>query len=290
MSSSMTLDSQYLLDLVSTQDHDRYLTALFAPAEHRTALLALYAFNCEVSRIREVVNGPLPGEVRLQWWRDFLEGNRSGEGAANPVASALGTVIEQYHLPHKTLINLLDARVFDLYEDPMPTLNDLEGYAGETSSALMSLAAIILAGGKTPDVADAAGHGGVAYALAGLMRALPWHASRRQQYLPTDLMERHQVDVESVFRGKATAALRAALNELRGHVRFHVEKTAHAVKSLDPRVAPAILPVCLVEPLLKKMEASDFDPLHSAAELSGLRKQWIIWRSARKAGCRLENR
>ena len=40
---------------------------------------------------------------------------------------------------------LLDARVFDLYDDPMPSLNDLEGYAGDTESALIQLGAIILA-------------------------------------------------------------------------------------------------------------------------------------------------
>ena len=36
----------------------------------------------------------------------------------------------------KPFVDLVDARVFDLYDDPMPSLNDLEGYCGETSSSL----------------------------------------------------------------------------------------------------------------------------------------------------------
>ena len=33
-------------------DRDRFQTALFAPGERRDALVALYAFNFEVARIR----------------------------------------------------------------------------------------------------------------------------------------------------------------------------------------------------------------------------------------------
>ena len=36
--------------LVREGDRDRYLATLFAPAEHRGALFALYAFNVEISR------------------------------------------------------------------------------------------------------------------------------------------------------------------------------------------------------------------------------------------------
>jgi len=61
--------------LVRAADRDRFLTTLFAPAEHRPALLALYAFNLEVARVREIVHEPLAGEIRLQWWNDVLEGS-----------------------------------------------------------------------------------------------------------------------------------------------------------------------------------------------------------------------
>src|ERR671926_643162 len=88
-------------DLVRDADKDRFLAALFAPEPARRGLLALYAFNVEVSRVRDRVSEPLPGEIRLQWWRDAisareggLDGGHPGRGAAadaaaHPVAAAL---------------------------------------------------------------------------------------------------------------------------------------------------------------------------------------------------------
>lgn len=269
--------------LVRDHDIDRYLTALFAAPEHRGGLLALYAFNSEVARVRDLVNDPLPGEVRLQWWRDFLTGTEHGEASANPVAAALASTISHYHLPVEALIALLDARVFDLYDDPMPTLTDLEGYAGETSSALMQLGSIILAGGEEPGTCDAAGHAGVAYGLTGLLRALPWHAARRQSFLPADVLDRHGVDRETMFRGEMTPELGAALSEMRAHARHHLDRTRAQITAIRPEVAPAFLPVCLVEPFLKVMERKGFNPFRDRAELSQIYRQWIIWRAARRA-------
>src|SRR5690349_12399515 len=170
--------------LVREHDHDRYITCLYAPEAQRLALFALYAFSHEIARVRALVSEPLPGEVRLQWWRDLLEGQPDGEAQAHPVAAALLDTIARYNLPIAPLTGLIEARIFDLYDDPMPSLRDLEGYAGETSSALIRLASIVLAEGRDPGGAAAAGYAGVAYALTGLMRAFPWHAAEGQVYLP----------------------------------------------------------------------------------------------------------
>ena len=152
-------------EIVRTVDRDRYLADLFAPSAARPHLFALHAFNSEVARIRDSVSLPVLGEIRLQWWHDALHGDPAG----HPLATALKATIAAFRLPLEAFDNLLEARKFDLYDDPMPSLNDLEGYAGETSSALMQLAAIILAGGNDPGTTELSGHGGVAYALAGLL-------------------------------------------------------------------------------------------------------------------------
>ena len=65
--------------LVRDTDRDRYLATLFAPAEKRDALFALYAFDAEISRVRDLAREPIPGEIRLQWWRDVLGGAGRGE-------------------------------------------------------------------------------------------------------------------------------------------------------------------------------------------------------------------
>ncbi|MEP1572549.1 phytoene/squalene synthase family protein [Roseibium album] len=283
----MTTDDDYAADIVRQYDRDRYLATLLAPEAQRPALMALYAFNAEIARIREVVSEPLPGEVRLQWWRDLLEGTEHGAVASNPVANTLTQTIATYRLPRPGLLAMTEARIFDLYDDPMPSLNDLEGYLGETVSGLIQLACLVLNNGRDPGTATAAGHAGVAYGLTGLMRALPWHASRRQMFLPNDIVSRHGLDPESVFQGKISPQLRSVLSELGEHVRHHLKRVRQVADTIPEECSNAFLPLVLVEPFLKKLEAPDFDPLQEIAEISQLRRQWILWRASTKPLLRL---
>ncbi len=279
----MTDTDAYCQTLVRDLDRDRYLATLFAPADKRPGLFALYAFNAEVAIVRDKVSDALPGEVRLQWWRDVLDGGAYGDVGGHPVAAALLETIESYKLPREPFHNLLEARIFDLYEDPMPTLADLEGYAGETSSVPMQLASMILSGDPAHALCDASGHGGVAYALTGLMRSLPWHARRHQMYLPADMLDAFGVDPNDVFCGRTTPALKACLAELRLITRKHLAKTQASIRSLGQGCGPAMLPVALVAGYLDRMDRPDYDPLHTAVEIPQWRRQWTLWRACRQA-------
>jgi phytoene synthase len=265
----------YCAELVRAADKERFLASLFAPADKRPALHALYAFNVEVARAREAAREPLPGEIRLQWWRDVLLGERAGEASANPVASAILAVIERHHLASSTLIELVDARRFDLYNEPIATVSDLEVYAKKTSSAVIALAARILATAEMDAAADPAG---IAYAVSGLLRAFPLHAARHQLYVPIELLERNAVRPEDIFERQRSAGLDAAIGELRKLARTNLRAARDPLTKLPPEVLPAFLAVALVRPSLDRMENGD--PF-SSPELSAWRRQWLIWRAAR---------
>jgi phytoene synthase len=265
----------YCAELVRSADRDRFIASLFAPAEFRDALNALYAFNIEVSRVREAVREPLPGEIRLQWWVDVLRGERAGEAAANPVASALLATLERHRLPAARLIELADAHRFDLYNEAMADIAELEDYAGKTSSALFGLAAQIVAGVETGPVADPLG---IAYAIAGLLRAFPRHAARQQIYVPAELLERHEVRLAEVFAGRSSAGLNAALAELRSQARLSLAVAGERLNELPGNALPAFLPAALIRPSLDLLERGDpFSP----RELPAWRRQWLILRAAR---------
>src|SRR6267154_1500099 len=127
--------------LVRAADKDRFLAALFAPAEHRGALHALYAFNIEIARVREIIREPLAGEIRLQWWNDAIAGQGGDEAGSHPVAAALLAAVARHRLPAALLTALIAARRFDLYNDPMLALADFDDYARATSSAIIELSA-----------------------------------------------------------------------------------------------------------------------------------------------------
>jgi 15-cis-phytoene synthase len=252
--------SDYCQDLVRAGDKDRFLAFLFAPAEKRPHLMALHAFNLEIARIREAVSEPQLGEIRLQWWLDTLDAIYAGEAAAHPVAEALARAIAVGGLPKQALRNLVLARRFDLYDDPMPSLADLEGYLGDTSSALIQMAALILAGPEAQAAAEAAGLAGVAYGLAGLLRARPIHSARGQNYLPPDM--------------DAAGAIQHARRRL---------AEARALTSRIPAAAlVAFLPVSLTGLYLDRLERLGDTASATVAEVSQFRRQLRLWWMARR--------
>jgi phytoene synthase len=272
-------DFEFCEALVRDADKDRFMSALFASASHRRALYALYALDIELARVRELAREPMPGEIRLQWWREVLNGQRPGE--ESPVASAVLATIKRYRLPSREFADMVDARSFDLYDDPMGSLAELEGYADKTSSALIRLVAQVLNDGDDPNVApgvaSSARHAGIANAIARLLAAFPRHASRRQLYLPLDFMRRHDAKPEDAFAGRAAPELARAMAELRDIARSHLSQIS--AESIPAVLVPAFLPTALVRPTLKSLERGT-DPFMPRL-LPPWRRQLLLWRAAR---------
>ena len=270
----------YCENLVRAGDKDRWLASLFAPANRRPHLHALYAFNLEVARVRELTREPMAGEIRLQWWREALAGARPGEAAAHPVAAALLETVARYGLSSETLAALIEARAFDLYDDPMSNPEAFAVYGRRTASALIALAAQVLA--AHADVGEAAGPAGIAHASTGLLRGFARYASRGQLYLPADVLDRHGVSPSDIFAGRTGDGLRAALAEMRGFARANFDAFAARRAALPAATIPAFLPVALVPAYLKRMERRDYDPFTTPVEVPQWRRQWILWRAARR--------
>jgi phytoene synthase len=271
--------AEFCAQLVRTQDFARYASTLFVPAESRRALLAIYAFNVEISRVREQVSQPLPGEVRLQWWTDMLAGAGHGGVEGNPVAAELKLAIRNWRLPVERLSRLIDEHQFDLYNDPMPTMAALEGYINDTSSALFSLGAGI-AGPQSDETEHLARHAGFAQGMARVLAALPLDASRRQLFVPLQLLESHGSTIEEVFAGKWTPKLRAALDQLIGEARGHLKTAFALLENAPPQVRPVFLPLALVARDLERMSRADND-LFMPHITSRFRTLWTLWRASR---------
>jgi phytoene synthase len=269
--------------LVMEADKDRFLATLFAPAEHRKALYALYAFDIETARVSTVARQPLAGEIRLQWWREVLEGQRSDEALANPVASALVETLERYRLARERLVELVEARTFDLYTDPFATITELEAYAERTGASVMICAADILggAGAQGPVMAR---HAAVATVVCDLLRAFPSRVSRGQLQIPLDVLDRHGVDPADVLAGRTSDNLSAALAEMRELARDHLQAFKALMPTMAAAAVPAFLPVALVPLYLHRMEARDYDPFRTGIAVAQWRRQWALWRAARTRG------
>jgi phytoene synthase len=269
----------FCADLVRNHDFENYATTLFAPLRCRRALLALYAFNAEIVRVREQITQPLPGEIRLQWWIDVLAGAGHGGAEGNPVADELLLAIRDHDLPVERLSRLIEAHQFDLYNDPMPDMAALELYLGDSSCALFSLASCIV-GHRSDETDGLARHAGLARGIAQVIAMLGFDASRRQSYVPLQLLEQHGCDLKQVFAGQDTPPLRATLRELADAAQSHLD-TALALLPDQPPVSRAVfLPLALVRPVLSRMARADVDPFVPQASLR-LRILWTLWRASR---------
>lgn len=171
--------------MVQREDPDRYLSAQYAPAARRAALLALYAFNAEVAKTRHVVSEPVLGEIRLQWWRDTINAAQTGHRRDHSVADLVAELV----LPvtgAEPLLAIIEARLDDLYNEPVKTLDDLSAYARRTSGDVQAIAAQLLDADE--QTREAARLVGTAWGLTGLMRSLPHNFARGWSYLPQDLV------------------------------------------------------------------------------------------------------
>lgn len=251
MSETPSANEALCLQALQETDRDRYLASLLTPADRRAAIVALYAYNAELARVRDVVREPLPGEVRLQYWRDLLEGSAHGETAANPVAAELLCAVEAWRLPVAPLVAMADARIFDLYDDPMETTAMFEGYAGETAAALIQLAALVLDTEAAEGVAEIAGHAGVALAVAGAILLMPIHRARGQVYLPTQILASVGLDRDTFLAPAADDRMGAAIQAFAGFGLDHLRK-ARSAGRIPKSLLSAFLPVTLAEPVLKR--------------------------------------
>lgn len=266
--------------LVREADFGRYAASLYAPIDVRPHLLALYAFDIETSRVRDLVSEPMPGELRLQWWRDALEDPSRADANSHPVARALEAAIAFGRLPREALIAMIDARTDDLYDDPVDTTEALEARLGATDSACLRLASLIVARGEDPGGADVSGLGGVAWGLVRRLAALPRQAARGQILLPVERMAAHGVSRDELLSGRASDGLSAVVDELRRHARRRLAEARRTWPELVGAAGPAFLPLALVELELAALERS---PPLAPVTPPRWRMLWRLWRMSRRA-------
>jgi 15-cis-phytoene synthase len=246
--------ARYAAEFLRANDRDRYFATLVLPPNARDAVAALYAFNADIASIRDRAREAAAGEIRLQWWNDALTGEGHGAVRANPLADALLDAVAEFGLPVPAITRMVEARRFDLYDDPMPDVATFEGYAGETASALYQLAAMILNAGRPVETGDAAGHLGVAHALIGHLRAFGFNASRGRIVLPRDVFATCGVGEDDIRAGKTSENLSIALTRFAELATEHLTKAEAAIGQLPRDLRAALAPVALLRSQLKCLD------------------------------------
>jgi phytoene synthase len=252
---------------VREHDPDRYLATLFAPAEAREALFALYAFDHEISRVRRMVNEPVAGLVRLQWWREALDTIAADRPPAHPVVLAVHARWDRFARLRPRLEAAIQAREQELTGEPPADLVALERRLA-ASSGEVTLAALDLLGVVAEPARAAARHLGLALGLVRLLQGLPGDLRRGQVPLPSTLLARHRIDPERVDPS-AAEALRPAVAELMARAREHLRQARRHRQAIPRRALAALLPGPLLDAYLRRLARARCNPLASVRTRPG---------------------
>jgi len=201
---SQSVSNEAILNLVRRHDPDRFLTALFAPPGRRDALLTLYAFNHELARAREVVSEPPLALIRLQWWREVVEGTRRRHEVAGP----LGAVLDAGLLRPQDLLPIVEARELET-EPAIGTLDEWRAWIIAGAGGLAVAAARVL----DADDPERFRPFGAAYGIAGVLRANRALAAAGRTLWPTDVLAAQGLSPEEAIAAPGDPRIAAA-----GHV------------------------------------------------------------------------
>jgi 15-cis-phytoene synthase len=256
---------------------DRYLAALLAAEPQRTALLVIAAFSAELRRIPAHVTEPTIGEIRLQWWRDAIEGFAAANKTGNPIADALGETVRQFNLPAALLIAMTEARAFDLYHDPMADDAAFAGYLSKTEGVPSELAFRILAS-RGPDAAESGAltTAARAYGLARLTGELPHWLARGRCPVSGTTLSSAGATLETLLSGEKSAVARVLIEHLSRDAQATYVAAKAQIATWPRAHRLALLPLCTVPPYLKAARSPKRHPLREPVELAPLTRVWRI--------------
>ena len=221
-------------------DPDRFLTLLFAPEVRREALVVLYAFNHELARAREVTSQSLLALMRLQWWREVVEGVEKPGELANP----LQALLREGKLQAPALLAMIEAREREVDGD-IPTEAAWADWLMQGAGSL-SVAAGQALGVAEPEVLEGLRLRGAAYGAAGLIRARFAPTALGHAPWPADLLAAEGLSPEAAAADPLDARLLRVLERLRARAqawlaeaRRHPAPPRQAIAAALPAVLAA---------------------------------------------------
>lgn len=263
-------------EIVRSQDPDRYLCSLFTDPARREGLFALYAFNQEVAKIPEVVSEPMLGHIRLQWWRESIDGILAGTPREHEVVLGLAEAFQAHGLARDGFDTLLEAREADLEDAAPADMAAMIDHAQGTAGALNRLALDIL-GIQDPETVKSANDVAIGWALTGMLRSLPYFARRKRLVLPSDLFAENGGVLGDYHELRDRPAPRQTVRRVATVARDYMRK-ARGRPGVRKNIArPVLLPARIADLYLNRLERAGWNAFDPAINAEMPMKAWALW-------------
>jgi phytoene/squalene synthetase len=175
----------YRASQVKQYDHDRYICCLFSPEIVQEKLFSILSFNIEIATISEQTSDLTPALIRITWWQDAIDNLYKGQVHQHSLVKALNEIILDNKIPKDLITELLKARMLELHQQPLKSMEELIYFAKGTGSNLLEILGFIL-DAKAPEFYRPLG---IAWSLLGILRSAKYSKSLNKILLfPQDLM------------------------------------------------------------------------------------------------------
>ncbi|TPX62385.1 hypothetical protein PhCBS80983_g00528 [Powellomyces hirtus] len=279
-SSTTATATSYVTSLLRKADYENYVATLFTPSQSRQAVWAVRAFNVETALIRENVKNPQIGKGRIAWWRDAIDKVYDGKPPIHPVTELLARALDAAPLSKSWFKRILTEREANLQDPQYATIADLERYAENTAAALLYLQLEAL-GLQNPQADHAASHIGKAIGIATILRATPFHVEERRFYLPSEIMAKHALSAETIFRSGPSPELEEVVFEVATAANDHLITARSFLKESPPQAHPALLSAIPADMYLQALEKANFNIFDPKLGKRNWKLPFRLWSAAR---------
>ena len=274
---SLDVHAAACAELVRRHDRERYLVSLFAAPAQRDDLFAILAANHEIAKTAEVVSDPTIGMIRLQWWREAFDGIEAGTPRAHEVVLPLAGAAGRHPAVLDDLRQVVDAREGDLSDESPEDLIALERYAEATGGAITVAMARIL--GTDTEMARALG---TAWALIGLVRALPVLLTSGRAPLPASILQENGLSLSRIRDLPASVGLAPLCRPIveRAGESLAMARSVPTLRRREARVLRLL--AGRAQDLIRTLDQAGHDP--RAPGVSDIPAS-LAWRHALRSAC-----
>ena len=288
--SGLGIDDVSLAPSIRLREGERalFLCSLFLPEPYRSAVIALYTFNLEITRIRGLINEPLVGQLRLKWWYDAVESMGAGKISNHPVIRAIEQVIREFELDPLRFLSLVEANAADLSPSQPGNVIEMLEQIDKTSGVLYNILVNVVDANGSADALRAGYHIARACGISRMLRSLPADVNAGRNYLPRDICQREGVTTNDIKKLGATEPLPNKIIEvIRAVVDVGTDELLKGRgfrKDINPLVRTVLLPATLAGQDFITLKTERFDPRRMRPRLLGLGpfSMLKLWWNARR--------
>ena len=200
-----------------TKEHSStfYLGSRLFGVQERKAVSVIYAVCRSGDDAVDEVVSKEAGQANLAvWWRNIEQAYARQASAQEPLELGLAWVLENYDVPKSAFEELYLGLASDLEPKQPETLEELMLYCRRVAGVVGLLIAPIAGYRGGDDTLLNALALGQAMQITNILRDVGEDLARGRCYLPVELLEKHQVDLDALHRGEVSKNYIALLEEL----------------------------------------------------------------------------